>query len=192
MGRTLTDVEDAAWFWRVIGGGDGPFEQRLAAIRARLEDEPDEGVADFQALLRQAMAAIDSDRLVAAAYLLAGYVSDDLYEDAAAWVVSLGRSVWESVCESPDRLAEIPVVLDHPDDTVTLVNTEIGPAEELHLLAEEIWSERTGETSPEEWMDLPGLEAVPDWDDFDWFGKLPHLCRLFPASVAGLDRLPRS
>ncbi len=190
MTRDLSDPSDAAWFWGLIGSGDGAIEDRVAAIRSKLETATDDDLADFDCLLRQAMAQLDSNELVAAVYLLMGYVSDNAYEDGAAWVVSLGREVWERVRASPDDLSEVPAVREHADDAEHFMNREIGPAEALHLLAGELWEERTGEEPPDEWLEAPRLEAAPDWDTFDWHGMLPRLCKLFPSSVAGLDRPP--
>lgn len=70
-----------------------------------------------------------------ASCLLLGWVSDDVFGDVRAWIISHGRAVLDRIAADPDNLLE----LAHDVDA-----TETGDAERLNMLVWNVWFELAG------------------------------------------------
>jgi len=103
-------------FWKIIelsrrevrsDESDGNMERQRKALESLLSKmSPDEIVAFDRQLMRQMRIAYRWD-LWGAAYIIASGCSDDGFVDFRAWLISMGRQVFEGVMANVESLADI-------------------------------------------------------------------------------------
>lgn len=96
-------------FWNIVQdarrNADGDPEIMAEALASRFRDADDETLRDFQTRLVEAHSRLYTWRDRAAAEMICGFLSDDVFTD---WrVTTLGRDTYEQVVREPDNLAEI-------------------------------------------------------------------------------------
>ncbi|WP_329103363.1 DUF4240 domain-containing protein [Micromonospora sp. NBC_01699] len=193
---------DIDGFWALIERSavlaDAP-DDRLEWLTDRLAELPAAEITDFSVRLDELRRRADTHHLWGAAYrICGGLCSDDGFFYFQAWLVGLGREVFERVVRDPDELVEVPAVRrlagrssgDWDDD-------EWPDWEGLDYVADAAYERVTG--GPD------GLDAVlerdghdlllspePTDDDFDprdraqAVARYPRLAELFPLSPARL------
>ncbi len=168
---------DEQHFWEIIESGgmavlDDPDTQ-LIAIRKRLAQEPPAEIIDFNRLFNQKLADAFTWDLWGAAYLINGGCSDDGFYYFRAWLISRGPEVFEAAVEDPDSLAS----LTDPD-------RDDYEFEELWYVAQDVYSELTGEGMPLDPFNFPTRPQGGQWD-FDHSGqvsrRLPRLAENYLA-----------
>jgi hypothetical protein len=102
---------DEAGFWAVVEDarrdGDGDPEAMAEALVSRFGDADDETLRSFQTRLVEASTRLYTWHHLAAAELICGFVSDDVFTDWRSWVLTLGRDSYERIVRDPDSLAGI-------------------------------------------------------------------------------------
>lgn len=158
---TMTDGERTDWFWTIIERTRSPGsdqERQISALATELSKLPPDEIAAFDAAFRRQMSASHTWDLWGAAYVIMGGASDDGFEYFRAWLISLGREVFEAARVDPDALAGlIPADFDEAPDF-----------ELLAYVAAEAWAERTGGDAADLWDQHEAIpEVEPSGQPFD-------------------------
>ena len=102
---------DEATFWEIVEDArrdaDGDPEVMGEALASRFSDAEDETLKGFQTRLVEAHSRLYTWQHGAAAEMICGFVSDDVFTDWRSWVITLGRDTYEQVVREPDNLAEV-------------------------------------------------------------------------------------
>jgi hypothetical protein len=169
-------------FWGIIDDA-GPKASNtnplLANLERTLEALPVEELLPFQAALDRKMDQAYRWDLWGAAFVIHGGASDDGFEYFRFWLISRGRTVYESALADPDSLAD-------------LIPEDAGGPLELEGLGQitfEIWSRRTGNNN----LHLPrpvGNQSEPSGEPFkedeaDLARRYPKLWARFGHSPLG-------
>src|SRR5262245_44546665 len=127
-------------FWYLIDqarGAAGGNMQRLAGhIRSRLSELAPAEVEDYARLWWASMDAAYSWPLWDAGVVWLGWFGDDGFRDFRGWLISRGRTTFETVIADPDSLA------DEPDDR------ESPLAEVWDNLIHDVYEQKTGRAIP--------------------------------------------
>lgn len=174
------DTEDV---WRLIEqaradtGGDD--EKAVAARMTALlaQRGPAEIVAFAQPLEDLLITSYRAD-LWAAAYLINGGASDDVFDNFRGWLVAQGRAVYDQALADPDSLAELPSVLAAAQADAAL------DGEDILYVAMHAHQRATGEQLPPDAVTIRYPPLGPDWEfDFDdqaeMRRRLPRLTALY-------------
>lgn len=145
-------------FWRVVetgrseaGANDDAF---LAHVTDQLRGLPVEEIASFEQIQDDLLDHAYRNDLWAAAYIINGGCSDDGFLYFRAWLVSRGRSVYESALADPASL-EDAIVLDPAWDA---------ELESFLYVARQLYESRTGTDMPRRDKPFPRLTG-PDWEE---------------------------
>jgi Protein of unknown function (DUF4240) len=135
---TTIEPERLERFWALIETSNLTADQwvRLEALRTELRNLPAEQVAEFDHVMAALHARAYRWDLWGAAYVIKGGASDDSFHYFRSWLIGKGRAVYEAALADPDSLADVFV-----DD-----DQDYAEFEELGYVAQEIWSEKSGET----------------------------------------------
>lgn len=102
---------DEASFWSIVEDArrdaDGDPELMAEALASRFGDADDETLRGFQTRLVEANMRLYTHPHAAAAEMICGFVSDDVFTDWRSWVITLGRDTYELVVRDPDNLAGV-------------------------------------------------------------------------------------
>ncbi|MEM7455590.1 MAG: DUF4240 domain-containing protein [Planctomycetota bacterium] len=164
---------DESQFWSIIAGSrselsqtarEGNFARQLDNISTLLAELPDADLVEFDRLFTTRFYEAYRWDLWGAAYLIGGGCSDDGFMDFRAWLISMGREVYESAIRNPDSLADVYHRKDFDDyffEDFLSVTLEIqdGPVETVHV-------------------PHPGKPAGEKWDEDDLEQLYPRLAAL--------------
>ncbi|HET8658192.1 MAG TPA: DUF4240 domain-containing protein [Micromonosporaceae bacterium] len=196
---------DADEFWTVVESARGSVDQLedeggelvAEALASRLAATSPQAILEFEAQFRKAHGALYRWDVWAAAYLIGGGCSDDMFSDFRAGVVALGRQWWQRVLANPDELADHPLVrraaAEEDDDVIF--------AEPVGYAAAEAYERLTGDDCAfyEAWQASPyaAQEDAGDGEDmgerFDFDDndemrrRLPRLAALFAIDLDSED-----
>lgn len=102
---------DEDGFWRVVEDArqatDGDPYAMAEWLQAGLADADSETLRTFQEQLVAASTRLYTWRHQAAAEMVCGFASADVFTDWRSWVVTLGRDRFTRVAENPDALADV-------------------------------------------------------------------------------------
>ena len=130
---------DTGGFWRLVEHAREKavdLDERRAWLSGRLALLPAGEIADFTARLDEQRRRVDTwAHWQAATLLCRGLCGMDSFFYFQAWLIGLGREVFESVVASPDALASLPAV--------------------QRLASADSWAE-------EDWPEWEALYRVPD------------------------------
>lgn len=121
MSGRHTVVVEIDEFWQIVdqarddaGVTTGPFDDAAVAeaLVARLMVLSRDEILDFDDLLSDVIARLDSWKVAVACQLITGYISDDFFSSFRAGLVGLGRRTVEQIFADPDSLAGHPVIVD--------------------------------------------------------------------------------
>jgi hypothetical protein len=149
-----------------------------AAASALLADLPAAEIVACQQVLWDLLAESYRNPLWAAAYLINGGCSDDGFDYFRGWLLTQGRSTFESAVADPDSLASLPAVVAAAESGEEFeCEAALSIAWDAHLTA-------TGMKLPEDAFTIRYPELDPDWDfDFDdgeeLAARLPRLAALY-------------
>ena len=125
---------DALWnLIDAVSGGDS-IEDRMMLLADEVRRLDEEELLDFHRLVGEVHAELDNDGLYGAATAWMGFVSEDVFEFVRSWVIMHGRDAVSRVLADPDSLVDLPMTDEE----------EIGEAESLVFLAEQVHEERFG------------------------------------------------
>ena len=133
---------DMDQFWDIIERTraqvpNGARDEYMGALATILRQLSPEQVAQFSYRFIECLRASYHWDLWHAAYLINDGCSDDAFEDFRAWLISMGREVYENARRNPDSLAEL--------DPQQRDNSFF---EELPSVADEVYEEMTGKRIP--------------------------------------------
>lgn len=136
-------------FWKLIDtvSDAKSFDDTMVLLTDEVGRLGDEELLDFHRLVGEAHAELDNDGLYGAATALMGFVSDDVFESVRSWVILHGRGAVSRVLADPDSLVDLSLTDEE----------EIGEAESLVFLAEQVHEERFGVLLTERYPDLDFL-----------------------------------
>lgn len=148
-------MDDGA-FWQAIDrsreGVEGDAEAQAEALHALLSGWAPEEVAAFDAAFIRHNLELCTWDLWAAAEVLIGWCSEDVFTDFRSWVVAQGRDYFEACRADPAVLADGRLADDE----------EVGAAEVLAATASQVYEDLTGGSIEE---DFPGHPNVFDVDE---------------------------
>ena len=135
-------AEKEPWFWQIIAetiSKDGAKPKQLNAMRRALRKLSERDVMIFYCIFDLVMARSYTWKLWGAAYVAMGGCGDDSFDYFRTWLVSRGKSFFETILGDPDSLA-------------ILLPAEFRKQlqfEGLGYVALEVWAEKTGKGSGE-------------------------------------------
>ena len=101
---------DSKEFWRIIEfskkESDGDNERQSGLIEKALSDYTPDQIVEFEKIFRHYVIEADDFRIMAAAKIIEGWVSDDSYLYFRCWLIGQGEKVFTEALKSPDSLAE--------------------------------------------------------------------------------------
>jgi hypothetical protein len=167
-------------FWAVIGRAtaDRPSSPGEVAKRAAADlatHDPEEIVA-WARHLDKVMVASGTQDLWAAAYLIHGGCSEEGFDNFRGWLNAHGREAVARSVQSPDSLADVPVV------RAGVETGAVFEAEEVLTIAAEAYRQATGSELPagERPVTRPDAAELWDFDNEEEIRKrLPRLSALF-------------
>ncbi|MEV4483620.1 DUF4240 domain-containing protein [Micromonospora coxensis] len=189
-------------FWALIEGSAAVAadpDERLAWLTDRLAERPVGDVVDFAVRLDELRGLVDTWRHWGAALLICGGLcSDDGFHYFQAWLVGLGRAVFERVADDPDALADVPQVRRLAGRGPREWAEDEWPEWEcLDYVADEAYERITGEEGLDEAVEARGreLSSSPDPIDERWdlddrvelARRYPRLAALFPLPGRGRE-----
>jgi hypothetical protein len=163
-------------FWELIDKSThesrGEKQAQIAFISAFLIRIDPKHIFDFEEILRRKIIECDDFKIMAAAKIIDGYVTDDSYLYFRCWLISKGKVAFERALENPDSLAEWV----EQDETYDF--------EDLLYVATEAYSKKTGkeedDTFPRDICIKKGLDynfGAPPTKGKDWTeDDLPAMC----------------
>jgi hypothetical protein len=100
-----------AAFWRLIEEtgreAEGDVDRQVELIRDALAEMSVKEILSFERQLRAKLRRAYTFDLMAAAFIVMSYVSDDTFEDFRAWLVAQGKERFERAIETPESIAEL-------------------------------------------------------------------------------------
>ncbi|MEV4625195.1 DUF4240 domain-containing protein [Micromonospora sp. NPDC049523] len=187
---------DIDGFWDLIERSAVPAgspDDRLEWLTDRLAELPVAEIMDFPVRLDELRRRADTHLLWGAAYrICAGHCSDDGFHYFQAWLVGLGRDVFERVVRDPDELAEVPAVRRLAGRALRDWDDDEWPDwEGLDYVADTAYERVTdGSEELDEVLERDGFDVqlTPDPSDARWdvadpeevAARFPRLARMFP------------
>ncbi|WP_028973908.1 DUF4240 domain-containing protein [Spirochaeta cellobiosiphila] len=166
-------------FWDLIQKSKLNFGDNLAGrvkyLKETLKEMPEADIFDFEECLRKKIIECDNFKVMAAAKIIDGYVSDDSYIYFRCWLIGKGKQIFDEAIIDPDSLS------------TAIGADELCDFEELLYIATQAFSEKVGkeedETFPRNACISKGLDydfgAPPtkgdDWDEDDLPTTYPKL-----------------
>jgi hypothetical protein len=155
-------------FWQIVEKVHRDSKGNMSAKRRLLHKElrrlSAKEVRPFDARFGDCEAKAYTWDLWAAAYIIAGGCSDDMFTDFRAALISMGREVFERVTKSPTALVDTKI------DKKNAFNEGYGS------VASDVYEELTGEDMPIRKKPHPRRPRGKDWRESD-------LALLFPGLV---------
>jgi hypothetical protein len=93
-------------FWKLIAEAQQK-DNFLVALTAKLEDSPADDIVGFQNTLQRKLVDACTFPLLAANFIIQSYVSDDVFEEFRAWIVSNGRERFEASISDPESICDL-------------------------------------------------------------------------------------
>ena len=155
-------------FWQLIEQSRTEADQ-YARLETQLRSAGKDTVISFEDNLRRVMLDASSFPMLAAAFVINSYVSDDGFEDFRAWLVSQGQQRFEAALRDPESMSDWL-----PRDSVDDLD-----GEPLHMMAYSLLDE-SGDLD-----ELFDRVDVPRDADFDvnWPESKTEYHKLFPRLV---------
>ena len=154
---------DAEGFWELIEGADSP-----SALHTALGNLSDDELASFERHYNAAFYDSYDWGLWGAAYVINGGCSDDGFDYFRAYLISLGRGVFEAALTDPDSLADAEMATEDDEDwegwmspTMTVIHARTG----RYAFATELDPQFAGRRQP----------TGDEWDESDLPARFPRL-----------------
>src|SRR5262245_14250980 len=95
----------AGRFWKLVEAARRA-DDFVLALSSVLEKLPADEIIGFQTTLHQYLARAYRFPLLAANFIIQSYVSDDVFEDFRAWLVSQGRERYVAAVADPESICD--------------------------------------------------------------------------------------
>lgn len=130
------------------------LEERAATLEELLGKLSLDEVLEFDRIFTEASHALFTTQILAAAEVMIGDTTDDVFADFRSWVIGQGRAVYEQVLNDPDTaLADLKL---NDED-------EIGAGESISSAARNVYRTKTGFSIIDQFPDRP----TADYPQFD-------------------------
>ncbi len=159
-------------FWNLIAqsrqDAADDIEEQCAALAELLSSLSREELIAFDTLYRDRLDQAYHWDLWAAAYILNGGCSDDIFDYFCDWLIAQGREAYEAALRQPESLADI-------------AQPYACRAEELRYVMGEVYRQKFGTA-------LPSVKRTPtsiqgeEWDEDTVDSKYPKLAALMAAA----------
>ena len=139
---TAVGKMDNQEFWRIIdfahhnAAGDDQAQEMLL-VNALSQYSPGD-IIEFECIFRQNIIAADDFKIMAAAKIIEGSVTDDSYVYFRCWLLGLGEKVFTNALRNPDSLASV---------VTKEMNTDFEP---LLYVATQAYKNKTGKQEEDE------------------------------------------
>ena len=143
-------------------------EEQAEILTEILSERPLEDIIEFGRILKYFHALSYKSDLWAAAYIIQGGCSDDMFDYFRAWLIAQGKDVFENAVENPETLTRI----------ISLEEAEEIDGECMLYVANKAYQRKTG-NSREKFLDLQGVVKFPELE-FDWNEEDDSLKNKFP------------
>jgi hypothetical protein len=147
-------------FWKIVAqsksASDGKMEAQIEAAQRELSQLPPEEIVEFQRIFDACVDQAYRWDLWGAAYILGGGCSDDAFTDFRSWLISMGRSVFESAMADPDSLADVEIGPDAEKDAFF---------EEFAYVASQVYEEVVGDEMPYPLRSQPSEPVGDPWEE---------------------------
>lgn len=169
-------------FWAVIAQTavhEADTEAQERALREKLMTLSADEVARFGLAFDREMKRSYTWDLWGAAFVVHGGASDDSFHYFRQWLISKGKTIFETVLKAPDNLAD--VLADPPGGPLEF--------EEFSYVASDVWSTKTGKDS----VDMPFDAAYSLGDDplgEEFEEDDAHLAKRYPKLWARFGETP--
>jgi Protein of unknown function (DUF4240) len=159
-------------FWQLVEAArrdaDGDTERQSELIADRLGKLPADQIAEFGSIRQRLDQQAYSWDMWGAAYVIEDGCSDDCFRDFRAYLISLGRRVYEAALRDPDSLAAV------------VQDAEAGDWENADDVAPDAYERVAGDDLPAGDSDLSGPPRGTPWDS----DQIDELMRRYPRLVA--------
>lgn len=143
-------------------------EEQAEILIEILSERPLEDIIEFGRIFEYFHALSYKSDLWAAAYIIQGGCSDDMFDYFRAWLIAQGKDVFENAMENPETLTRV----------ISVEEAEEIDAECILYVADEAYQRKTG-NNMEEFLDLQGFVKFPELE-FDWNEEDDSLKKKFP------------
>lgn len=98
-------------FWQLIdkarAANNSNFETQCVTLTELLTPYSAEDIIAFEHILREKIEEASSFPVMAAAFLVCSFISDDTYEDFRAWLIGQGKENFYKAIKNPDEAAAL-------------------------------------------------------------------------------------
>jgi len=159
-------------FWEIIAAAkanpDGSWDRRMETLSDLLSVLPPAEILEFDRIFSEQSVRAYSWDLWGAAYIIGGGCSDDTFTDFRAWLISMGKDIFEQALRDPESLADIKFG-EGPGEE------EDAFFEEYACAARDVYEEKTGEEMPDVPIDFPENPTGEKWTEDDLPERYPRL-----------------
>lgn len=161
-----------ATFWDLIAktrlASDGDIKRQIDLLARELAAYPPEEIIQADTLLVKYHLLAYTNELWAAAYIVQGGCSDDMFMDFRHWLIAQGETIFQAALHDPETLGD---VIGEPVDTVVFARGQQfgGVAQDAYLL-------RTGRPMRLRESGFSPALTGNDWTDADLPRMYPKLC----------------
>ena len=176
--RETFDIESSASdfgtveFWNLIERAKrksfGGIEEQAEVLKGILSERPVQDIVEFGRIFEYYHSSSYSSDLWAAAYIIQGGCSDDMFDYFRAWLIAQGKDIFENALNNPETLTK----------TIRVEEAEEIDGECMLYVASEAYEKKTA-SSWEKFLDLQGFVKFPALE-FDWNEEDDSLKRKFP------------
>jgi hypothetical protein len=133
-----------------------------------LTERPAEDIIEFDRILRYYHALSYTSDLWAAAYIIQGGCSDDMFDYFRAWLIAQGKEIFENAMANPESLEKI----------ISTENAEEVEAEDFLYIAQNAYERKTG-SDMDKSLNEKDFVKFPEIN-FDWSEEDDSLKKKFP------------
>jgi hypothetical protein len=156
-------------FWQIVNkvhrASKGNMSSKRRLLHKALRKLPAKEVRSFDEHFGQCEARSYTWKLWAAAYIIGGGCSDDMFSDFRAALISMGPKVFELVTKSPAALVDVPI------------NKKNAFNEGYESVASDVYEEITGDEMPVRARPHPKKPTGKDWREDNVANLFPDLAR---------------
>jgi len=159
-------------FWDIIAAAKaesgGSWEGRLEALAGLLSKLPPAEIVEFERNFQEQRIRAYTWELWGAAYILGGWCIDDDFTDFRAWLISMGKDIFEQALRDPDSLADITFGPNPGEE-------EDAFFEEYACIANRVYHKMTGQELSGLPVDSPEDPTGIEWCDYELPERYPRL-----------------
>jgi hypothetical protein len=169
-------------FWKIVDkvhrDSNGRMAVKCRLLRKALRKLSPSEIRSFDQNFGECEAKAYDWDVWAAAYVIAGWCSDDMFSDFRATLISCGQATFDRVTKSPTTLIE------------TRLNKKNAFYEGYQYVAGDIFEEMTGNDMPRRAKPHPKKPTGKKWREEELTTRFPELAKKFKFDQRRLNWLP--